>query len=58
VRPREEVFNMRYQPPSRTNTVTFQGVKYNEQEKLGAAIQKAYKIRNTFELTSCETCHR
>jgi hypothetical protein len=58
VRPREEVFNMRYQPPSRTNTVTFQGVKYNEQAKLGAAIQKAYKIRNTFELTSCETCHR
>jgi hypothetical protein len=58
VRPREEVFNMRYEQPSRTNTVTFQGAKYNDQEALGKAIQKAYKIRNTFELTSCETCHR
>jgi hypothetical protein len=58
LRPREEVFNMRYQPPSRTNTVTFNGVQYNDQQKLGVALQKAYHIRTVLELTSCETCHR
>jgi hypothetical protein len=58
VRPREEVFNMRYEQPSRTNTVTFNGQKFNDQQKLGEAIQKAYHIRSVLELTSCETCHR
>jgi hypothetical protein len=58
LRPREEVFNMRYQPPSRTNTVVFNGAKFNDQKSLGVAIQKAYHIRSVLELTSCETCHR
>src|SRR4051794_34589732 len=44
LRPREEVFNVRYQPPSRTNTVTFKGQKFNDQQKLGEALQKAYHI--------------
>jgi hypothetical protein len=58
LRPREEVFNMQYKEPSRGNPVKFAGVEYFDQMKLGAAIQKEYHIRNKFELTSCETCHR
>ncbi|HUR36384.1 MAG TPA: cytochrome c3 family protein [Terriglobales bacterium] len=58
LRPREEVFNMQYKEPARGNPVKFMGVEYFDQMKLGAAIQKEYHIRNKFELTSCETCHR
>jgi hypothetical protein len=58
LRPREEVFNMRYQEPSRTNAVVFQGQRYFDQQALGVALQKAYHVRSAFELTSCETCHR
>jgi hypothetical protein len=42
VRPRQEVFNMPYQPPA-------------DQDALGAKLVKEYKIR---KLTSCSTCHR
>lgn len=58
LRPREEVFNMQYKEPSRLNPVKFMGVEYFDQMKLGEAIQKEYHVRNKFELTSCETCHR
>jgi Zn ribbon nucleic-acid-binding protein len=42
VRPRQEVFNMAYQPPI-------------DQSALGAKLVKEYQIR---KLTSCSTCHR
>lgn len=42
VRPREEVFNMEYQPPG-------------DQLTLGNRLMKEYKIRR---LTDCTTCHR
>jgi hypothetical protein len=42
VRPREEVFNMNWQPPS-------------NQEQLGLQLVQAYHIQS---LTSCSTCHR
>ena len=42
VRPRQEVFNMAYQPP-------------RDQSALGAKLVKEYQIR---KLTSCSTCHR
>lgn len=45
VRPREEVFNPRYQPPS-------------NQEELGRKLVVEYKIQNPRALTSCWTCHR
>jgi hypothetical protein len=58
LRPREEVFNMAYKEPSRSNPVTFAGVKFFDQQSLGTAIEKEYHIRKKFELISCETCHR
>jgi hypothetical protein len=42
VRPRDQVFNMSYEPP-------------DDQETLGAELVREYGIRR---LTSCSTCHR
>lgn len=42
VRPRDEVFNMRWEPPA-------------DQEALGATLMKAYDIHPR---TDCSTCHR
>jgi hypothetical protein len=45
VRPREEVFNMRWEPPA-------------NQDESGRGLVKTYKIRDARSLTSCSTCHR
>jgi hypothetical protein len=62
LRPREQVFNMRYQPPQNDpvgkNQVEFGGKAYNDQEELGNALRAAYKVRSVQDITSCNTCHR
>ena len=58
LRPREEVFNMTYKPPTSWNPVTFNGVQFFDQQKLGEAIQKKYHVKGAYELTTCDTCHR
>lgn len=45
LRPRAEVFNMRYHPPA-------------DQEALGRELVKEYGIRDERFLTSCSVCHR
>jgi hypothetical protein len=45
IRPREEVFNMNYQPPS-------------DQRQLGERLVEEYHIRDARHLTSCSICHR
>jgi hypothetical protein len=45
VRPREEVFNMKYQQP-------------DNQTELGRKLVKRYKIKDPASITSCTTCHR
>lgn len=45
IRPRAEVFNMQYQPPS-------------EQLELGRKLVKQYDVKDPISLTSCSTCHR
>lgn len=45
LRPREEVFNMAWQPPA-------------DQAALGRELIKRYNIRSAEVLTSCSTCHR
>jgi hypothetical protein len=45
LRPRQEVFNMDWQPPA-------------NQLELGRKLAQEYKIRSVAELTSCSTCHR
>jgi len=45
VRPREQVFNMAWQPPA-------------DDPELGERLVKEYKIASVQQLTSCSTCHR
>jgi Cytochrome c7 and related cytochrome c len=45
VRPREQVFNMAWQPPA-------------DDPDLGERLVKEYKIASAEQLTSCSTCHR
>ena len=55
VRPKSEVFNPYYQPPSSLHPVTFEGKSYTNQELLGRQLVKEYKIAS---LQYCSTCHR
>jgi hypothetical protein len=45
LRPRAEVFNMRWQPPP-------------DQSRVGAELAEEYRLRDTHYLTSCSVCHR
>jgi len=69
LRPRDQVFNMRYQPPTSSNTVTVDGQPFNDQDSLGQYLIKKYKVRvgtmkttdgqtSVSDITSCSTCHR
>src|SRR3982075_3318698 len=69
LRPRDQVFNMRYQPPSTGSPVPVDGKNFMDQESLGAYLAQAYKVRtgtlmtsdgqrSISDITSCSTCHR
>jgi len=58
LRPREQVFNMRYQPPSEGAPVVVAGTAYTGQKQLGDALKREYKVRSVYDITSCNTCHR
>jgi hypothetical protein len=58
LRPRDQVFNMRYQPPSGATPVVVDGHSYTDQVELGTALIKKYNVRNVPDITNCSTCHR
>jgi len=58
LRPREQVFNMRYEVPSSEKPVTVMGTPYTDQIELGTALKQQYKVRSVNDITSCNTCHR
>ena len=58
LRPRDQVFNMRYLPPTSTHPVAVDGQSYTDQDELGAALVKKYNVRSVKDITSCSTCHR
>jgi Cytochrome c7 and related cytochrome c len=69
LRPRDQVFNMRYQPPSESSPVAIDGTNFTDQDSLGAYLISKYKIRtrtmmtsdgqrSVSDITSCDTCHR
>jgi|SRR3954447_14576632 Cytochrome c7 and related cytochrome c len=58
LRPREQVFNMRYEQPSSRNPVEFEGKTYTDQLALGHDIKDKYHLRSVHDITSCNTCHR
>jgi hypothetical protein len=58
LRPRAEVFNPEYQPPSGQHPVQFDGKTYTDQLQLGNLLVKQYDLRTVRDITSCSTCHR
>ena len=69
LRPRDQVFNMRYQPPSQATPVSVDGKTFTDQDSLGAFLITEYKVRagrlmqndgkpSILDITSCSTCHR
>jgi hypothetical protein len=58
LRPRDQVFNMRYEQPSSDKPVTLDGKVYGDQLSLGTDLVRKYKLRTVTDITSCSTCHR
>src|SRR5215472_2698673 len=58
LRPRDQVFNMRYAEPSSARPVEFDGQSFTDQESLGSALVAKYQLRTAKEITNCSTCHR
>ena len=58
LRPRGQVFNMRYQPPTSANPVVVDGRSFTDQMELGVTLAKQYGVRSVGDITSCNTCHR
>jgi hypothetical protein len=58
LRPKSEVFNMRYEQPNGEKPVNFGGKQYTDQRDLGKDLIKLYGVRSPNDLQSCSTCHR
>ena len=64
LRPRDQVFNMRYQQPTSEDPVELPGangqgvVKFTDQLALGKELKNRYHLRSVRDITSCSTCHR
>jgi hypothetical protein len=58
LRPRDQVFNMRYEQPSLDLPLELDGHSYTDQIALGTALVAKYKLRSVSDITSCSTCHR
>jgi Cytochrome c7 and related cytochrome c len=58
LRPRDQVFNMAYQPPSGNLPVVMEGKTFTDQMSLGTYLKDKYTLRTVADITSCSTCHR
>ena len=59
LRPRDQVFNMRYEQPSAAHPVNLDdGSVFTDQIALGAELKHRYNVRSVEGITSCNTCHR
>jgi hypothetical protein len=58
LRPRDQVFNMRYEPPSSLKPLILDGKRYSDQLSLGSDLVEKYHLRTVTDITSCSTCHR
>ena len=58
LRPRDQVFNMRYEQPSTFQPLFLDGHAYTDQIDLGKDLVKKYNLRTVADITSCSTCHR
>jgi len=58
LRPRDQVFNMRYQQPTARGPVALDGQVFSDQLALGNYLKGQYHLRSVEDITSCWTCHR
>ncbi len=58
LRPRDQVFNMRYEQPTAAKPVAVDGKTFSDQTSLGQYLVKKYRLRTVQDITSCNTCHR
>jgi hypothetical protein len=58
LRPRDQVFNMRYEQPSGYKPLELDGKTFTDQGSLGLYLSKKYQLRTERDITSCSTCHR
>jgi len=58
LRPRDQVFNMRYDPPSSHTPLALDGQLFTDQNSLGMHLVEKYNLRTERDITSCSTCHR
>ncbi len=58
LRPREQVFNMNWQPPTKGNPLALDGKTFTDQITLGTYLGRKYHLRSVQDITSCSTCHR
>ena len=59
LRPRDQVFNMRYRAAdAAASRSSVDGKEYTDQVSLGTDLVKKYKVRTVTDITSCSTCHR
>jgi hypothetical protein len=58
LRPRDQVFNMRYEAPSSDKPLMLDGKLYSDQHSLGIDLVQKYNLRSVTDITSCSTCHR
>jgi hypothetical protein len=62
LRPRNKVFDMKYQQPTPetpvTATIGGKEQSFTDQLVLGTALRKEYRLRTSQDITSCSTCHR
>ena len=58
LRPRDQVFNMRYQQPTHDLPVVVDGTPFTDQLALGKYLNAKYHLRSVMDITSCSTCHR
>lgn len=58
LRPRDQVFNMRYQQPTTRYPVVVNDKTFTNQATLGSYLRTQYAVRTPQDITSCDTCHR
>jgi formate-dependent nitrite reductase cytochrome c552 subunit len=62
LRPKDQVFNMKYEPPSSEKPVEVEidgkMQSFTTQIALGNALKTKYNLRSVQDITSCSTCHR
>jgi Cytochrome c7 and related cytochrome c len=58
LRPRSEVFNMRYEQPTSEKPLAMDGKTFTDQAALGNYLKGQYHVRTPYDIMSCNTCHR